>query len=592
VDHGKTTLVDAMFRFAGTLRHNQVLQDCALDSSPQERERGITILAKNTAVTWNGTRINIVDTPGHADFGGQVERTLAMADAVLLLVDAFEGPMPQTRFVLRKAFERDLRALVMVNKLDRPNARPHAVLTEVFDLFVDLGAHDEQLDFPVVYGSGREGYAMVEPEDERLDLTPLFDLILSEVPAPSIDSEGHVRFQAATLEHNDHLGRIAIGRVSRGTLRVGDRLRPCHPGRDPGAPLTIRSLMRQEGLERVAVSEIGCGDIAVVAGVDGVSIGDTLCPLDHLDPLPAITLDEPTLSMEFRVNTSPFAGQVGKHVTSRRILDRLKKATIRDVALRVGSGETSDAFRVDGRGVMHLSVLVENMRREGYEFAVGKPHVILKEVDGVICEPWERATVEVPADNAGRIIDYLGRRRGEMVHMDTLGSLALIEFLIPARGLIGARTALLTLSQGEATLSHVFETYRPDGGPIPRRTNGVLIADRDGNSVAYSLDGLTERGRFFIGPGVPVYEGMIVGEYNRSEDLDVNVCRPKKLTNMRAAGRDDNVKLPPPITMSLEELLEYIEDSELLEVTPTDLRLRKRVLTEVARRKEARRLKV
>ncbi|MDP6837313.1 MAG: translational GTPase TypA [Planctomycetota bacterium] len=592
VDHGKTTLVDAMFRFAGALREGQDVPDCILDSNPQERERGITILAKNTSVTWHGTRINIVDTPGHADFGGQVERTLAMADAILLLVDSFEGPMPQTRFVLRKAFERGLRALVMVNKLDRPDARPHAVLDEVFDLFVDLGAHDEQLEFPVVYGSGRDGYAMVEPEDERKDLRPLFDLLLAKVPAPQSDLDGPLRFQAATLEHDDHLGRIAVGRVSRGVLRMGDRLRPCHPDHEPGAPLTVRSLLRQEGLQRIAVDEVVCGDIAVVGGVDEVSIGDTLCPLDALEPLPAITLDEPTLSMEFRVNTSPFAGQEGKYVTSRRILDRLEKASARDVALRVGPGKTPDAFSVDGRGVMHLSVLVENMRREGFEFAVGKPHVIIKEVDGVLCEPWERATIEVPGDSAGRIIDYLGRRRGEMVHMDTVGALAQIEFLIPARGLIGARTALLTLSQGEAILSHVFECYRPDGGPIPRRTSGVLIADRAGDSVAYSLDGLTDRGRFFVAPGVPVYEGMIIGENNRGEDLDVNVCRAKKLTNMRAAGRDDNVKLPPPLDMSLEELLEYVEDNELLEVTPTNLRLRKNVLTEVGRRKEARRLKV
>jgi len=591
VDHGKTTLVDSMFRFAGTFRKNQIVQERALDTNPQERERGITILAKNTAIEYAGTRINIVDTPGHADFGGQVERTLRMADAVLLLVDAFEGPMPQTRFVLKKAFEHGLRALVMVNKTDRPDARPHEVLDEVFDLFVDLGAHDEQLEFPVVYGSGREGYAMTEPEDKAVDLAPLFQMILREVPPPTVDLEGPVQFQAATLDHDDFLGRIAIGRVSRGILRNGARLAVCHQGREEVPVMPIKSLFRYEGLNRVPVTEVLCGDIAVVGGIEELFIGDTLCDPMHPDPLPTIRMDEPTLSMVFYVNNSPFAGREGSFVTSRQIRARLERAALRDVALQLAPTPASDAFEVKGRGVMHLSVLIENMRREGFEFGVGKPHVILKDVDGVTCEPFERASIEVPSEHAGRIIEYLGRRRGEMTHMDAAGPHTRIEFIVPARGLIGARTALLTLSQGEAILSHVFEDWRKDGGRIPRRTNGVLISDRAGNVVPYALDALMDRGTFFTSPGTAVYEGMVVGENNKEGDLPLNVCRTKKLTNMRAAGRDDNVRISPPRALSLEEALEYIEDDELLEVTPKNLRLRKRMLSETERRKESRRTK-
>ena len=591
VDHGKTTLVDSMFRHAGTFRQGQVVQERALDSESQERERGITILAKNTAIQWQGTRINVVDTPGHADFGGQVERTLSMADAVLLLVDAFEGPMPQTRFVLRKAFEHGLRALVMINKADRPDARAAEVLDEVFDLFVELGAHDEQLDFPVVYGSGRDGWAVRELGEAQSDLGPLFELILNEVPAPDVDPEGPLQFQAATLDADDFLGRIAIGRVNRGVMRVGQRVAVCHPDRPRPASATVKSLFRYEGLNRVAAEEVRAGDIAVLAGIEELVIGDTLCHPEHPDPLPAISLDEPTISMVFYVNNSPFSGREGNYVTSRQILARLEKAADRDVALQLAPTGSADAFEVKGRGVLHLSVLIETMRREGYEFSVGKPHVILKEVGGVRCEPYERATVEVPTGAAGRVIEYLGRRRGEMTHMDAVGDLSRVEFLIPARGLIGARTALLTLSQGEAILSHVFEDWRRDGGRIPRRTNGVLVADRDGETVPYGIDGLLDRGTFFVPPGVPVYAGMIVGENNKEGDLTVNVCRTKKLTNMRAAGRDDNVKLPPPKNLSLEEALEFVEDDELLEVTPSSLRLRKRLLDENARKKEEKRVK-
>ena len=595
VDHGKTTLVDSMFRFAGTFQSHQEVQERALDSEDQERERGITILAKNTAIQYEGVRINIVDTPGHADFGGQVERTLRMADAVLLLVDSFEGPMPQTRFVLRKAFENGLRALVMINKIDRQDARPEAVLDEIFDLFVELGAEDDQLEFPVVYGSGRDGYAVAEVEDLGAegegDLKALFDMLLEEIPTVDRDVTEPVQFQAATLDHDDFVGRIAVGRVVRGTLQKGGTHVVCHPDREKPVRVTIKDLQRYEGLERVAVEEVRAGDIAIVAGVEELSIGDTICPFEHPEPLPAIMLDEPTISMMFQVSNSPFAGKEGRYVTSRQILARLERAAMRDVALTVKLSPSGDAFEVKGRGVMHLGVLVENMRREGYEFSVGKPHVILKEVDGKRCEPYERASIEVPKDNAGKVIEYLGKRRGEMVQMEPIGELSKIEFIIPARGLIGARTSLLTLTQGEAVLSHVFEDWRPDGGVIPRRTNGVLISDRSGGTMPYALFGLLDRGTFFVPPGVEVYEGMIVGENNKDSDLALNVCREKKLSNMRAAGRDDNVKLPPPLVMSLEECLEYVEDDELLEVTPTQLRLRKRFLTELERKRDSKRQK-
>jgi len=588
VDHGKTTLVDQMFRYAGTFRANQHVRERALDTDDQERERGITILAKNTSIRFRGTRINIVDTPGHADFGGQVERTLSMADAVLLLVDAFEGPMPQTRFVLRKAFEHGLKALVMINKIDRPDARPHEVLDEVFDLFVELGADHDQLDFPVIYGSGRDGYATREPEDPRVDLGPLFDLLLEQVPAPPIDLQGPVRFQAVTLEHDDFVGRVAIGRVDRGVLRAGARVAIGHPDRSKPEFATIKSLFRYEGLERVPAKEVACGDIAVVAGIEELRIGDTLCDPEHIEPLEAIAIDEPTVSMEFQVNDSPFAAKEGQFVTSRHILARLERAALRDVALTVERTDKNYAFKVNGRGVMHLGVLVENMRREGYEFAVGKPLIIVREKNGVRCEPYERATIEVPSDSAGRIIEYLGRRRGELLHMEALGELVKLELSVAARGLIGARTALLTLSQGEAILSHVFEDWRPDKGMIPRRTTGVLVADRSGQVLTYALDGLSDRGAFFVKPGDQVYEGMVVGENRKPGDLPVNVCRAKKLTNIRASNKDVSPTLAPAKLLSLEEALEYIEDDELLEVTPKSLRLRKRVLDGELRRKAKR----
>ncbi len=588
VDHGKTTLVDTMFQFAGTFRKNQVVQERAMDSDAQERERGITILAKNTAIDYHGFRINIVDTPGHADFGGQVERTLRMADAVLLLVDAAEGPMPQTRFVLKKAFENGLRALVLINKVDRPDARVNEVLDMVFELFIELGAHDEQLDFPVVYGSGRDGYAMHDMKDEKKDLEPLFDMILKHAPAPPQDDTAPVQFQAATLDHDDFLGRIAIGRVRRGVLKNGMRVAVCHPDRSKAVLVPIKGLFRYEGLNRVATELVHAGDIAVVAGIEDMKIGDTLCPPDVQEPLEAILMDEPTISMEFYVSNSPFAGQEGTFVTSRQILTRLERAALRDVALQLNEKGSDDGYELKGRGVMHLGVLIENMRREGFEFSVGKPRVVLKSIDGHMHEPYERTVVELPNEHAGKIIEYFGRRRGEMTHMEPTPAGTRIEFLVPSRGLIGARTALMTLSQGMAILSHVFEEWRRDGGPLPMRQNGVLVADRTGESIPYGMFGLLDRGTFFIAPGMPVYEGMIIGENNKDNDLGVNVCREKKLTNIRSAGKDDNVKLPPPHVMSLEEALEYLEDDELLEVTPKTLRLRKRMLSEMDRKKQTR----
>ncbi|MBI5431254.1 MAG: translational GTPase TypA [Planctomycetes bacterium] len=593
VDHGKTTLVDAMFKFAGTFRANQEMQECVMDSDPQERERGITILAKNTAIQYAGTRINVVDTPGHADFGGQVERTLKMADAVLLLVDSHEGPMPQTRFVLRKAFENGLRAMVLINKIDRPDQRAHQVLDEVFDLFVDLGASDQQLDFPVLYGSGRGGFVVKDPDDfkpgAKLDMEPLFDLILAWVPTPDQDDEAPLQFQAATIDFDDYVGRIGIGRVVRGTVRAGQRIAVCHPDRRTAVLAPIKQLFRYEGLARVQVDEVHAGDIAVVGGVDEISIGDTLCPPDKQDPLPGIKIEEPTISMVFCVNTSPFAGREGQFVTSRQIAARLELAMLRDVALQVSPTATPDAFEVKGRGVMHLGVLAENMRREGFELAIAKPHVILKRIDGTVCEPIERASIEVPNESAGKIIEYLGKRRGEMVHMEPFGEHTRIEFLVPSRGLIGARTAMMTLSRGEAVLSHVFEKWAPDGGAIQRRVNGALVADRAGRAVPYALFRLLDRGEFFIDSGEEVYEGMMVGENNKDSDLELDVTREKKLTNIRSSGADENVKLPPPHRMSLEEALEYIEDDELVEITPKFLRLRKKLLSEMDRRKQERR---
>jgi len=500
--------------------------------------------------------------------------------------------MPQTRFVLRKAFERGLKALVMINKVDRTGQRAAQVLDEVFDLFVELGASDEQLEFPVIYGSGRDGWAahdFTASDAKARGLLPLLEMILAEVPVPPQEDDAPLQFQAATLDHGDYLGRIGIGRVVRGVLTQGARVAVCHPGRAEQPLVVVKSLFRYEGLERTPVEAVHAGDIAVVAGIDELSIGDTLCHPEHREARPAIRVDEPTISMVFQVNDSPFSGLEGTYVTSRHLRSRLERAALRDVALQLADTATPDAIEVKGRGVMHLGVLVEEMRREGYEFAVGKPNVIVREEDGVKLEPYELASVETPPDAAGRVIEYLGRRRGEMLSMEPLGEQTKLEFRIPARGLIGARTALLTLSQGNAILAHVFDSWRPDAGKIPRRTSGVLVADRSGPTIPYALNSLQDRGVFFLPPGIEVYAGMIVGANNKEGDLALNVCRTKKLTNMRAAGKDDNVILAPPRVLSLEECLEFIEEDELLEVTPKSLRLRKRILDADRRKKSERR---
>ncbi|MBL8896002.1 MAG: translational GTPase TypA [Planctomycetes bacterium] len=585
VDHGKTTLVDALFKTAGTFRSNQKVAECAMDSNSIERERGITILAKNTSVMWRGVRINIVDTPGHADFGGEVERTLLMADGVLLLVDSFEGPMPQTRFVLQKAFQNKLKPIVVVNKMDRPDRRPGEVLNEVFDLFVALEADDQALDFPVVYASGREGKAGLTPDNLSDDLVPLMDAILQHIPAPKDDPKGPTLFQVATLDYDEFVGRIGIGRVRSGYLRVGDKLmHRRQDGRQSNA--TVRQLFTFEDLKRVPTNEVQAGGIAAISGFDDINIGDGLGDPTTTWSLPPILIDEPTISMIFGVNDGPLAGREGKYVTSRQIQGRIDKAALADAALRVEQTEKSDQYRVSGRGLLHLGILIENMRREGFEFVVGKPRVILKEIDGVRCEPIETAIVETPDFAVGRVIEFLGRRRGEMVEMRTKGSMQELEFKIPSRGLIGARTALLSLSQGEAILHHVFRSYEPDRGSFSRRQNGVLVASEPGQVTTYALEGLADRGTFFIQPGDPVYTGMITGENCKDGDLVVNVCRLKKLTNVRSATKEATVRLAAARLMGVEEALEYIEDDEMVEITPSSVRLRKRLLDEKARKRE------
>ena len=587
VDHGKTTLVDSMFQTAGTFRSNQQVEERAMDSDNLERERGITILAKNTAVQWKDCRINIIDTPGHADFGGEVERILSMADGVLLLVDAFEGPMPQTRFVLQKAFENDLRAIVVINKMDRPDARPDGVLDEVFDLFVELGANEEQLEFPILYASGRAGWARRDAGTEGTDLVPLLDCILEEIPAPVVNSEAPLNFQAITLDYDDYVGRIAIGRVKQGRLTLGGQvlLRP-QEGKDKLA--TVKALYRYEGLKRTPTELIEAGDIGGLSGIEEISIGDCLCNPEHPMKVDPIEVERPTISMTFGVNNGPFAGKEGSYVTARQVEARLKKAALVDVALKVEATDRSDTFSVAGRGVLHLGILVENMRREGYEFTVGKPRVILREEDGVLCEPMEEAVVETPEGAVGKIIEFLGRRRGELVEMKHHMDQARLEFRIPSRGLIGARTAILTLSQGDARLYHRFHSYERDRGSFQRRQNGVLVASESGKAASYSLENLADRGTFFVKPTDPIYMGMIVGENCKEGDLTVNVCRQKKATNVRSSTKEIDVRLAVAKALGVEEALEYIEDDELVEITPQSIRLRKILLNEKDRKRTPR----
>ncbi len=589
VDHGKTTLVDQLLSQSGTLDSRSAAPERIMDSNDLERERGITILSKNTAIQWNDYRINIVDTPGHADFGGEVERVLSMVDSVLLLVDAVEGPMPQTRFVTQKALARGLRPIVVINKIDRPGSRPDWVLDQTFDLFDRLGASDEQLDFPVVYASGLDGYAALDAAVRAGDMTPLFEAIVEQVPAPAVDLDGPFQMQVSSLDYNSYVGVIGIGRVTRGRIRANSpvTLIDRDGKRRNGRMLQIFGFL---GLERVETQEARAGDIIAFTGIDGLNISDTLCDPDDVEALPPLTVDEPTVSMTFQVNNSPFAGKDGKFVTSRQIKERLEQELIHNVALRVEQLDDPDKFRVSGRGELHLSILIENMRREGYELGVSRPEVIVREIDGVRQEPWEQLTVDVEEQHQGAVMEKLGERGAELKDMapDGRGRVRL-DYLIPARGLIGFRTEFLTATQGTGLLYNVFDHYGPvKPGDFGQRNNGVLIANGNGKALAYALFNLQERGRLFIGHGEEVYEGMIIGIHSRANDLVVNPLKAKQLTNIRAAGSDENILLTPPIRMSLEQALEFIDDDELVEVTPHALRIRKKLLLEHERKKAAR----
>jgi len=586
VDHGKTTLVDAMLQDSGVFREGTEHVDCVLDSNPLERERGITVLAKNVAVQRGALKVNILDTPGHADFGGEVERVLRMADGALLLVDAFDGPMPQTRYVLGKALGFGMRVIVVINKCDRKDARPTAVLDEVFDLFVDLGAADHQLDFPVVYASGREGWVRRAPGDSEKDTAVLFEEIEARIPEPVVDVTKPVRMQVTTLDHNDFVGRIAIGRIERGVLKDGANLTVCGGERQRNG--RINGLFVFSGLGRRAVTEAVAGDIVAVQGFPDISIGETLCDPLAVEPLPGITIDEPTISMDFMVNDSPFAGREGKFVTGRQIGERLDRELRSNVALRVETTGGETAYRVSGRGVLHLGILIETMRREGFELAVSRPKVIDRIEDGARLEPVEELTVDVPSHLAGKVIEAVCGRRGDLLDMDTEGTLNRLKFVIPARGLIGLRTRVMNLTSGEAVLHHVLRGYEPFRGAVPRRSNGVMVSTDNGAVAAYALDGLQDRGMFFVKPTQKVFEGMIVGEHCKGNDISVNVCKEKKMSNMRASGTDRALKVVPPREFSLEDALEYIEDDELVEITPAGVRLRKKQLTALDRKRAER----
>ncbi len=598
VDHGKTTLVDQMFRQAGVFREGQEVGERILDSNPLERERGITILAKNTAVQWRGTKINIVDTPGHADFGGEVERILRMVDGVLLLVDAAEGPMPQTRFVTRKALELGLTPVIVINKVDRADARPDEVHDEVLELLMDLEASDGQLDAPFLYGVGREGWVAVEPGVRGRDLTPLFEAVVGHIPPPPVDADGPFQMLVSTLDHSSYVGRIAIGRVERGAVRMGKRVSrlmagPPDAAAPPADPQTSRvtGLYTFTGLDRIDIEEALAGDIVGLAGTDGVEIGDTLTDPRFPERLRGITVEEPTISVDFVVNDSPFSGRAGKYVTTRQLRDRLRRELERNVALRVEPTARPDTFAVSGRGELHLTILMETMRREGYEFQVSRPRVITRtNGDGTRLEPYEEVVAEVPSDLVGTVIDKLAKRRGELVSMKPVGDSGTtrLEFSVPARGLFGYRTEFLTDTKGEGILHHRFERWDSWAGSIRGRGRGAMVADRAGKAVAFAIFGLQERGVMFVEPGLDCYGGMIVGKCARSGDMDVNVNRTKKLTNMRTTAADDAVRLEPPLRMTLEQALDFIDDDELIEVTPDAIRLRKRELDRSRRRKAAR----
>ncbi|MHB8064705.1 MAG: translational GTPase TypA [Ruminiclostridium sp.] len=585
VDHGKTTLVDAMLRQSGVFRENEAVIERVMDSNDLEKERGITILSKNTSVHYNGTKINIVDTPGHADFGGEVERVLKMVEGVLLLVDAFEGAMPQTRFVLKKALQLNLKPIVVVNKIDRPEARPDEVVDEIIELFIELGADDDQLEFPVVYASSREGFAVCDLYGERKDLKPLFDVIVDKVPSPKGDMNGTLQMLVSNIDFDEYVGRIAIGRVERGSVKLGQQAIICKKeGHQFNAKIT--KLYTYEGLKRTETTEAMLGEIIAISGVGDVTIGDTVCEVGAADPLPFVAIDEPTLSMTFSVNNSPFAGREGTFVTSRHLRDRLYKELETNVSLKVEETDTAESFTVSGRGELHLSILIETMRRQGYEFQVSKPRVINREIDGKTMEPIEYLMIDIPEEFMGVVMDKLGQRKSEMVNMTSANQGYMrLEFKIPARGLIGYRSELMTDSKGNGIMNHVFHSYEPYKGEIPTRQRGSLIAWEDGDAVQYGLFNAQERGTLFINPGTKVYEGMIVGENARAEDLIVNVCKKKHITNMRASGTDESLRLTPPVIFSLEQSLEFIAEDELVEITPKNIRLRKRNLNNDMRSK-------
>lgn len=587
VDHGKTTLVDEMLKQSGIFRDNEQVQDRVMDSNDLERERGITILSKNTAVHYKGTKINIVDTPGHADFGGEVERILMMVDGVLLLVDAFEGCMPQTRFVLKKALALKKKVIVVVNKIDRPGARPDEVIDEVLDLFIELGADEDQLEFPVVYASAKDGYSSLESSVREGDMRPLLDSILENIDPPQGDMSGPLQIRFSSLDYDDYIGRIGIGRVERGSVKRNQHVTICHTDGTTTQNVRISKLYQFEGLRRVETEEASLGDLICVSGIADINIGETACDPEHVEPLPFVKIDEPTISMNFIVNDSPFAGQEGKFVTSRNIRDRLFKEVETNVSMRVEETESTDTFKVSGRGELHLSILIETMRRQGYEFQVSRPKVILKKENGKTLEPMELLIVEVPEQYVGAVMEKIGSRKGELENMGTRdGGTTHLEFKIPARGLIGYRSEFMTDTNGNGIMNQVFAGYEEYKGDMQTRERGSIIAHETGESTGYGLFNTQDRGRLFIGPGVPVYEGMVVGECAKSEDVTCNVCKKKQMTNTRAAGSDDALRLVPHSVLSLEQSMEFIKDDELLEVTPTSLRIRKRILSKELRLKQ------
>lgn len=583
VDHGKTTLVDAMLKQSHIFRENEKVAERVMDSNDLERERGITILSKNTAVMHNGVKINIVDTPGHADFGGEVERVLNMVDGVLLLVDAFEGPMPQTKYVLRKALEQKLKPIVVINKIDRPDERVREVEDEVLELFMELEADDEQLDFPVVYASARSGYAKLSMSDENKDMQPLFETLINEIPAPKGQVDGPLQFMVTTLDYDEYVGKIAVGRIVRGTMKNGQQVVSMNGEEQRKAK--IGRLYSYLGMKRTEVETASMGDIVAFVGIEDINIGETVADTEHPEALPTITIDEPTLSMVFSVNNSPFAGREGEYVTSRHLRDRLFKEVQTNVSMRVEETDSPDAFKVSGRGELHLAVLIETMRREGYELQVGKPKVIYRRINEQLCEPLEFLSIDVPQEFMGTVMESLGQRKAELINMNEISGYLRMEFIVPARGLIGFRAQFLTNTKGNGIMNHVFHGYAPFKGDIPSRTRGALVAFEDGETTPYGLNQVQERGVLFIGANEPVYQGMVIGENARENDMDVNPCKKKHVTNMRSSSSDDAVRLTPPRIFSLEQALEWINDDELVEVTPQNIRMRKSILDRGARAK-------